>query len=428
MNEAAARWRRIAAGVLAGIAATLGVSCSSPAAAPIAIHVDHLVALLDTPLSITVSGLPADAQVTVDASAVDCDGVRYLSQATFTADNNGRLDLDTAAPTGGSYTAAGAMGLIENMRPTTGNQSEFVFCTPQSGFAIKLSAVAAGRAAAHVTVRRLWLLPGVTEHDLRPSTDGFYGEFFSPAPGVGVRPGVLELGGSEGGLTVADEAAALASHGYPTLALAYFGEPGIPATEQDIPLEYFAKALRWLAAQRGVDRNRVVVDGASRGGEGALLLGAYYPSLVHAVIAQTTSSVVECGFDANDQCAGAAWTLRGVGLPYSTDFKYPQPPGHPDEVIPVEKIDGPILLDCGGQDVLIPSCPFGMTIEDRLNSMHFRFSHQFVTYQDAGHWVNSGIPYRPVFDIYLGGTLEANQRGVADFWSRQLTFLASLGG
>jgi hypothetical protein len=30
--------------------------------------------------------------------------------------------------------------------------------------------------------------------------------------------------------------------------LAYFGEPGIPATEQDIPLEYFAKALRWLAA------------------------------------------------------------------------------------------------------------------------------------------------------------------------------------
>jgi pimeloyl-ACP methyl ester carboxylesterase len=128
----------------------------------------------------------------------------------------------------------------------------------------------------------------------------------------------------------------------------------------------------------------------------------HYPNLVHAVIAQTTSSVVECGFDANDQCDGPAWTLHGVGLPHSDDFKYPQPSGHADEVIPVEKIDGPILIDCGGQDILIPSCPFGMAIEDRLHSMHFVFSHQFVTYRNAGHWVNAGIPYRPVFDFYLG--------------------------
>ena len=71
--------------------------------------------------------------------------------------------------------------------------------------------------------------------------------------------------------------------------------------------------------------------------------------------------------------------------------------------VTVEKIDGPILLDCGGQDILIPSCPFGIAIEDRLNSMHFRFSHQFVTYQDAGHWVNAGVPYRPVFDITAFG-------------------------
>jgi hypothetical protein len=206
------------------------------------------------------------------------------------------------------------MGLFENMRPTTGSQLEFGFCIPHGGFDVALSAVAPGRAAAHVTVRRLWLLPGVTEHDLRPSTDGFYGEFFSPASGGAARPGVLELGGSEGGLTVVEEAAALASHGYTTLALAYFGEPGIPATEQNIPLEYFARALRWLTAQPDVDPNRLVVDGASRGGEGALILGVYYASLVHAVIAQTTSSVVECGFDASEQCAGAAWTLHGESV------------------------------------------------------------------------------------------------------------------
>jgi len=44
--------------------------------------------------------------------------------------------------------------------------------------------------------------------------------------------------------------------------LAYFAEPGLPDTEQNIPLEYFVKALTWLAAQRGVDPHHLVVIGS----------------------------------------------------------------------------------------------------------------------------------------------------------------------
>jgi len=62
----------------------------------VAIHVDDPTALLDVPLSITLSGLPANARATITASAVDCDGVHYVSQATFTSDGNGRLDLARA--------------------------------------------------------------------------------------------------------------------------------------------------------------------------------------------------------------------------------------------------------------------------------------------------------------------------------------------
>ena len=234
------------------------------------------------------------------------------------------------------------------------------------------------------------------------------------------------LGGSEGGLSGHDDAAALASHGYPALALAYFGEPGIPATEQNIPLEYFERALKWLAVQPGVDPNHLVVDGASRGGEAALLLGVFYPNLVHAVIATTTSSNVLCGLDASQQCDGASWTLHGVPLPYSNDFHDPQALGHPDEVIQVENINGPILLDCGELDSLISSCPFGIAIQHRLNAAPFPFTHELLTYQDAGHSVNAGVPYRPFDFESLGGTLEANQLAVADFWPRLLTFLGSL--
>ena len=412
---------------LAGVLATLGVSCSSSALGPVRIHVDHPSALVDVPLTIAVSGLPANAQATITASAIDCDGVRYVSQATFTSDSSGSLDLERAVPTSGSYTGAHAMGLIENMRPTTGSQTDFGFCIPHGGFDVTLTAVVAGHDAAHLVLRRLWSSPGVSERDLRPSTDGFYGDYLSPPPGTALHPGVLVFGGSEGGLSGHDDAAALASHGYPALALAYFGEPGIPATEQNIPLEYFERALKWLAAQPGVDPNHIVVDGASRGGEAALLLGVYYPNLVHAVIATTTSSNVECGFDASQRCDGASWTLHGAPLPYSTDFHDPQALGHPDAVIQVEKIDGPILHNCGGLDSLISSCPFGIAIEHRLNAAHFPFTHELLTYQDAGHSVNAGVPYRPFDFERLGGTLEANQLAVADFWPHLLTFLATIG-
>jgi dienelactone hydrolase len=412
---------------LAGLSAAILASCATSVVGPVRIHVDHPIALMDVALSITVSGLQPKAHVTIGASAVDCNETRYKSAATFTADGVGHLNLATVAPKSGDYHAADSMGLIENMRPTTGTGTSFAFCVPQNGFNVTLTAVVADRKVAQVTLRRLWSLPGVVERQLRPAADGFFGDYLSPPPGSARHPAVLVLGGSEGGLGGHTEAAVLASHGYPALALAYFAEPGIPSTLQNIPLEYFAKALTFLAGQPGVDPDHLVVDGASRGGEVALLLGVYYPNLVHAVIAQTTTSLVECGFNASQQCDGAAWTFHGAPLPYSENFHSPQASGPPDVMIPVEKINGPILHDCGGRDLLIPSCPFGIEIQDRLNAAHFPFAHRFLTYPDAGHLVNAGVPDDPIYIDSLGGTLEANELAVAEFWPQQLNFLAGIG-
>ena len=98
---------------------------------------------------------------------------------------------------------------------------------------------------------------------------------------------MLVFGGSDGGLSGTLVAALLAAHGYPALALAYFNAPGLPAQLSDIPLEYFATALRWLRAQPQVDPRHVLTLGVSRGSEAALLLGAYYQRLVDGVIAKS---------------------------------------------------------------------------------------------------------------------------------------------
>ncbi len=62
------------------------------------------------------------------------------------------------------------------------------------------------------------------------------------------HPGVMVLGGSEGGVGLPDVAVLLASHGFTTLSLAYFGFKGLPPTLQNIPVEYFGRALEWMRA------------------------------------------------------------------------------------------------------------------------------------------------------------------------------------
>ena len=80
--------------------------------------------------------------------------------------------------------------------------------------------------------------------------DGLVGTLFHPA-GASRSPGILVLGDSEGGIPEA-MAALLASHGYATLALAYYGVEPLPKTFVEIPLEYFATAFAWMRQQEQI--------------------------------------------------------------------------------------------------------------------------------------------------------------------------------
>jgi dienelactone hydrolase len=303
---------------------------------------------------------------------------------------------------------------------TLGHGEDF-FAPPPSGFVVRLDLVDGGRSVAHTTIARRFIARGAQRQPVR---DGLYAELFAPS-GSGRRSAALVIGGSDGGLTTGGEAALLAAHGFPAMALAYFRAPGLPNELKDIPLEYFARALERLRARPDVDPRRVVVIGVSRGGEAALLIGATYPSLVHGVAALVPSNVVNPALDGRT----AAWTLRGRPVPHirAADFGEPDPVRTPDAVIRVEDIDGPVLTASGGVDALWPSYDYSAAAHERLAAHHFRFAHPDLRFENAGHGLGAAIPYLPTPTIRdFGGSAAADEAAKVALWPRILAFMRGL--
>ncbi len=355
------------------------------------LSVTPAAALMDAPVHLTVAGLASHEHVAVR------DGKRSVELA---ADAAGRIDV----------TGTASLRLLWLLDPRgAGRMTLDVLGT-------------------HTTITRLARSPNLRMRLLRPKADGFYGDFFAP-PQAREKPGILLFGGSEGGLSTTAEAALYASHGYPTLALAYFGEQGLPPNLHRIPLEYFATALRWLARQPGVDPAKLVVDGISRGSEAAQLLGMDYPQLVHAVIAMVPDNGSVCGITpftgkvGSAHCVGAAWTFDGKAVPYARFAGPANPYPFHDE-----RINGPVFLDCGGFDELWLSCPMAQAIASRLLARHFSHRMTFLDYPQAGHGVGSLLPYPPgrLSAALEGFNADSNPIADANGRPRLLRFLRAL--
>jgi dienelactone hydrolase len=405
----------------------LATACSDgspPDGSPAVISVDPAGAPTDVPVAVSIRGLPAGAETTVEAAATDVKGRKWTSSATFTADASGTVSLARPS-TGGSYRGANAMGLFEAL--TTGDPDpDGEFRIGGDGFDVRLRAVVNGRQRATGVAHRATSGPAVTRKELRPAAaDGLYGDLYLPSKPAGKRPAVLVISGGEGGLSTSATAGALAARGYPSLALAYFAAPGLPPELGEIPLEYFGKALTLLRTQNGVDPDHVLVMGQSRGGEAALLLGVYYRNLVHGVVAGVPSSAALPGLSDGSV---PGWTWRGKPVP-TADWPGAIPSIDDPAAIAVERITGPILMNCGAEDGLWPSCDFMAAVQARLTARKFRHPVTALRYPQAGHFVGRIMAYRNCSDECFrthGGTPQANHAALLDSQTKLLALLGSL--
>jgi dienelactone hydrolase len=411
---------------------------------------------LDTELHIRLVDLRPGEPVTLRAAQRDLRGGRWRSANVFTAGADGTVDLTRDAPVDGSYDGVEPMGLIWSMRPL----DEPTFDGPvdvRQPTDLELRASAAGSEPVTAHVRRRRIPDGLVRTEVRGG--GLVGVLYRPAAGSRLTA-VIMLAGAEAGIHE-DDAALLAAHGYAVLALALAGVPGRPPTLQDIPLEYAGLAIDHLRALPFVHPDRLAVVGGSKGGEAALLIGATYPAVTGVVsivgsglmIAGISQDVMTGSFLDIMRTPVANWTLGGEPLPYVPTVVTPEleklvaegvpvplrlafEPGlSPDVVakatIPVERINGPVLLLTGEQDGS-GGPVFHQVAADRL-AAHGR-PHEHVVYPGAGHQI-AAPPYAPTTVTILpiagvtfdyGGEPAATAHARADAWRRTVAFLDAL--
>lgn len=408
-------------------------------------------------VTIRLSGLPPKAQVRLDTERLVAEmgrKVPYRAEATFSTDADGKLDLETAAPSAGSYHAADLRGLFWSMTPAKdGNGS--VTDTDQ----VLLTARVDGQAVASAVLRFANTLAAVKVAPI----EGFAGAVFAALPGKERRPVVIVLGGSEGGARTAREVApALAARGFAVVGLPYYSPaaawnsperelPALPRSFVDIPIDRLNLVRSWLKTRAGVDASRIALLGVSKGAEFALVAASKMPWIT-AVAAIVPSDVVWQGWGPDVIPAGSrrsSFSYGGKALPFVPNkefveelagfqtgaevrYRRPQDKGRAADPaaavrarIRVEDFKGPLLVAGGVDDQMWASGMMAQNIAERRAEKGL----QTVTliYSDAGHalygsgWnpttqYNSGL-------FKTGGTPGANAAAQADTMRETLAFL-----
>ncbi len=395
------------------------------------------------PVEFRVAEANPGQDVLVTASWI-LDGLPFESSARFEADANGIVAPGDQPSLGGTYQGVEPFGLWWSA--PSERESDHSNLEP---IVVTLRATLDGEQIKG-TIVRLRVDPAVRISAV--TDDGMVGSYFRPS-GEGPFPAMLVVGGSAGGFFGVDaKAALLASRGIASLALAYFGLPGLPDGLTEIPLEYFATALGWLAARPEL-KGRVGVMGQSRGGELALLLGASFRE-VGAVVAQAPSSVVWGSFGPGSGPEVAAWTLKGNAIPWlpeveeaawaevektrplvctpATVAELSNVVAREEAAIEIEHATCPILMISGKDDALWPSTMMAEQVEERARSRGFIHRLVHLSYPEAGHFcaIPPGLPSPLVLThpvdhelIAFGGSHRGNAAAQADSWSRTLVFL-----
>ncbi|MDO4622435.1 MAG: acyl-CoA thioester hydrolase/BAAT C-terminal domain-containing protein [Eubacteriales bacterium] len=213
---------------------------------------------------------------------------------------------------------------------------------------------------------------------------------------------VIVMSGSEGKTEHAEKVCwYLQDNGIPSLALGYFKTKNSVKNLDRIKLENIETAIQWLK-MKGYEK--IGILGASKGAEYAAAAAIAYQEL-SCVILRTPSWFYSEGMIGKRPSGTSCWSYGGKELPF-TPYKTRKLPvlrefmKHKEyntltinegkeieleSVIPVEKIQAPILMFSTKADTIWPSEESCLKLEERLSENKFRYPYKHVCFAHMSH-------------------------------------------
>lgn len=269
------------------------------------------------------------------------------------------------------------------------------------------------------------------------------------------KAAVILVGGGQWGHYWGEQ---LANNGFVGLSLPYTGKEGLPKLPEEIPLEYFERAIKWLSKQAEVNPEKIVVMGASRNAELALVIASTFPEFISGVIAYAPGSVSWSNtvLPYNSDLIKPSWTYKENDVPYVPMEKISGSDSNiintlvywneglnkidyvDKAIIKVEKINGPILLLSGKDDKVWPSTLMANMLEERIKENNFKYYFENIQYEEAGHLISSNPDASSEertgniningkdYEFEFGGTFEGDRKAKQDARIRVLEFIEKM--
>jgi len=398
------------------------------------------VAAVHEKVTVEIKGLHPNQFVTCSASMKDEKGRVWKSKARFRSDKRGVVDLSKRPSIQGTYEGVEPMGLFWSMQLDDDEQDRSLFWHPSlEPMSIEIVAEPEG-GEKEIKAKLIRQIVSKEVKKVPIREEGLVGTLFLPE-GKGPFPSVIVLGGIEGGMPPDSYVVQLASQGYAALGLAYTGEPGVALEFADIPLEYFQTAINWLKLRKEIHPKRIALLGTSLGGVVSLLV-ASHTSDIKAVIALGGGGELFQPFEVDKSKPLFTYKNRPLAfLPYEAPYGLVRSlfthsaEKMEEAAIPVEKINGPILMMAGLDDHIFGSAILSNIAYNRLKAKHFKYPYHLIVYNGVGHLNALGsLPYCPTTInaigikpgeavCNLGGNPQDSAKAQIDTWRQLLEFL-----
>lgn len=213
---------------------------------------------------------------------------------------------------------------------------------------------------------------------------------------------VIVVSGSDGGLEHAGKHARfLADHGIPSLALALFKTKHTEKNLNEIPIERVESAIHWL---KDKGYQKIGMDGTSKGTEYTLASALIY-SDISCIILKTPSYFYSEGMIGTKPSNACCWSYQGKSLPY-TPYKTRKlnvlkhiwktkeynileintgKNINPESIIPIEKLNIPILMFSTKVDTIWPSYDSCIKMMETLESNQYAYPYKHIAFDHMSH-------------------------------------------